>query len=84
MHYAVEQLIALGFPRTSILQFDDPRSAAEQISQIVQAGDFILVKGSQGMRMEKIVEKIIADPSQAEKILCRQNKEWKKIPFMKP
>ena len=84
MHYAVEQLIALGFPRTNILQFDDPHSAAEQISQIVRAGDFILVKGSQGMRMEKIVEKIIADPSQAEKILCRQNKEWKKIPFMKP
>jgi len=84
MHYAVEQLIALGFPRANILQFDNPKTAAEQLYQIVQKGDFILVKGSQGMRMEKIVEKIIADPSQAEKLLCRQNKEWKKIPFTRP
>jgi len=84
MHYAILQLIALGFPKANILQFDDPISATERISQIVREGDFILVKGSQGMRMEKIVEKIIADPSQSKKLLCRQNKEWKKIPFAKP
>ena len=84
MHYAVEQLVALGFPRSNILQFDDPSSAAEKVSQIIQKGDFVLVKGSQGMRMEKIVEKIIADSSQAEKLLCRQNKEWKNIPFARP
>jgi len=36
------------------------------------------------MRMEKIVEKIIADPSQAKNILCRQNREWKKKPFARP
>ena len=84
MNYAVGQLIALGFPKSSILQFNDPISAAKQISQIIKEGDFILVKGSQGMRMEKIVEKIIAEPSQAEKLLCRQNKEWKKKPFIQP
>ena len=84
MHYAVEQLIELEFSRANILQFDGPEAAAEKVSQIVQEGDFILVKGSQGMRMEKIVEKIIADPSQAKKLLCRQNKEWKKILFMRP
>ena len=84
MHYAVKEMIALGFPRENILQFDDPETAAEKIFQFVKESDFILVKGSQGMRMEKIVEKLITDPSQAEKLLCRQNKEWKKIPFMKP
>jgi len=84
MQYAVEQLIALGFSRANILHFDDPNSAAEKVSQIVREGDFVLVKGSQGMRMEKIVEKIIANPSQAKNLLCRQNKEWKKIPFARP
>lgn len=84
MHYAVKEMIALGFPRENILQFDDPETAAEKIFQFVKESDFILVKGSQGMRMEKIVEKLITDPSQAEKLLCRQNKEWKKIPFMEP
>jgi UDP-N-acetylmuramoyl-tripeptide--D-alanyl-D-alanine ligase len=84
MQYAIEQLIALGFPRANILHFNDPSSAAEKVSQIVREGDFVLVKGSQGMRMEKIVEKIIADPSQAKNILCRQNREWKKKPFARP
>ena len=84
MQYAIEQLIALGFPRANILHFNDPSSAAEKVSQIVREGDFVLVKGSQGMRMEKVVEKIIADPSQAKKLLCRQNKEWKKKPFIRP
>ena len=84
MNYAVSQLIALGFPKSSILQFNNPISAAEQISQIIKEGDFILVKGSQGMRMEKIVEKLIAEPSQAKKLLCRQNREWKKKPFVQP
>lgn len=84
MRYAIEQLIALEFPRTNILYFEDPNLAAEKVSQIVEEGDFVLIKGSQGMRMEKIAEKIIADQSQAKNILCRQNKEWKKIPFMKP
>ena len=84
MQYAIEQLIAFGFPSANILHFDDPSSAAEKVSQIVREGDFVLVKGSQGLRMEKVVEKIIVDPSQAKNLLCRQNKEWKKIPFMKP
>lgn len=84
MQHAVDQLIMLGFPEQNILQFNDPEKAAEKISQFIKEGDFILVKGSQGMRMEKIVEKIIADNAQAEKLLCRQNKEWKKKPFVKP
>ena len=84
MQYAIERLIALGFSRVNILHFDDPETAAEKVSQIVREGDFILVKGSQGMRMEKIVEKIITDSSQAKKLLCRQNKEWKKISFTRP
>jgi len=84
MRYAIEQLVALGFPQSNILQLEDPMTAAEKIFQIVREGDLVLVKGSQGMRMEKIVEKIIADPSQTKNLLCRQNKEWKKIPFVMP
>lgn len=84
MQYAIKQLIALGYPVSNILQYDDPIAAAEKISKIVQAGDFILVKGSQGMRMEKIAEKLLADPSQAKNVLCRQNREWKKKPFTNP
>lgn len=84
MHYAVSQLIELGFSNGKILQFDDPETAAAAVAKIVREGDLILVKGSQGMRMEKIVEKLIADLSQTEKLLCRQNREWKRISFIVP
>ena len=84
MQYTIEQLIALEFSRANVLHFDNPETAAEKVSQIVQAGDFILVKGSQGMRMEKVVERILADPAQAKNLLCRQNREWKKKPFARP
>lgn len=84
MEYAIEELIALGFPKSSIMHFDDPEQASEKISEMIKEGDFILVKGSQGMRMEKIVEKLLKDPSGAEKLLCRQSREWRKKPFARP
>jgi UDP-N-acetylmuramoyl-tripeptide--D-alanyl-D-alanine ligase len=80
----VEKLIALGFPSANIMHFDDPMIAGEKIAELVQEGDFVLVKGSQGMRMEKIVEKLLKNTDEQELLLCRQSKEWHKKPFAKP
>jgi len=82
MQYAIKQLREMGFSKSNIWYFESPLEAAKKIAEIIQEDDLILVKGSQGMRMEKIVEEIVADKSQAEKILCRQNKEWKRKPFV--
>jgi UDP-N-acetylmuramoyl-tripeptide--D-alanyl-D-alanine ligase len=84
MRHAVAELIAHGHPSSKIFQFEDHEKASEKILQIVKEGDLILIKGSQGMRMEKIVEKFLADPKDARRFLCRQSKEWKNTPFVKP
>lgn len=84
MKKAVEELVALGFPKANIMHFDDPMQAAEKIEEKFGEGDLILVKGSQGMRMEKILEKLLKNPNEAENLLCRQSGEWKKKPFAKP
>lgn len=55
--------------------FDDSRRAALALADIVQEGDVVLVKGSQGVRMERIVEALLADPSDRSH-LVRQEKEW--------
>lgn len=84
MQMAVSELKKLGFPPDKIFHFNSPDEAGKKIEEILEAGDLILVKGSQGMRMEKIVGKIMAEPEKARKLLCRQSSEWWKKPYKKP
>ncbi len=64
--------------------FDNPVDAGMRLRELAAPGDLILVKGSQGMRMEKVAEQVIADPLLTEEKICRQSKEWKEKPFLKP
>ncbi len=43
----------------------------------LRKGDIILVKGSRGMQMERIVEKLLKDPSKAKDLLVCQDIRWK-------
>jgi UDP-N-acetylmuramoyl-tripeptide--D-alanyl-D-alanine ligase len=47
-----------GMERGRILAFSDSRSAAGPVSRLIREGDLILVKGSRGMKMEEIVERL--------------------------
>ena len=38
--------------------------------------DVVLVKGSQSMRMEKVVEEVMLEPEKAADLLVRQEREW--------
>ena len=46
------------------------------LKEIIKEGDIILVKGSQSMRMEKVVSEIMAEPARATELLVRQDEEW--------
>lgn len=72
-----------GLARDKVSYFEDPIMAGKAIAKLLKKGDVVLVKGSQGMRMEKVVEQILQKPEDAADLLCRQTKEWKKIPFKK-
>jgi UDP-N-acetylmuramoyl-tripeptide--D-alanyl-D-alanine ligase len=60
----------------NVYHFDSSDELVEKIEGIIQPGDLIFVKGSQGVRLEKIVKKIMAHPEDAEKLLVRQERGW--------
>jgi UDP-N-acetylmuramoyl-tripeptide--D-alanyl-D-alanine ligase len=64
--------------------YASPESAAIALADQIKKDDLILVKGSQGMRMEKVSFALAADKNEAKQQLPRQNKRWQQIPFRNP
>jgi len=67
-----------GMLNANILQYEDATKAGAELENILREGDCVLVKGSQSMRMERVVEEIMLEPERAPELLVRQDEEWKK------
>jgi len=65
-----------GLDDDQIVSFSDSASAGKFLQEKLRRGDVVLIKGSQGLRMEKIVKEVMAEPLEAKKLLVRQSKEW--------
>lgn len=72
-----EGALAHGMSETKIFQYDEVERAGRELQNMMQKGDIILVKGSQGVRLERLIEEVMAHPEEAETILVRQSKAWK-------
>ena len=56
----VEAAIAAGHPRERAQFFENSQEAAEFVKSFVKSGDLLLLKGSRGVKMERILEAIDA------------------------
>lgn len=65
-----------GLDENKIASFSNSVEAGRFLQEKLKRGDAVLVKGSQGSRMEKIVREVMAEPLEAPKLLCRQDKFW--------
>ncbi len=65
-----------GMNKDNVFYFPDAVAAGKFTQDRIKEGDIILVKGSQGMRMEKIVKEIMAEPLRVNELLVRQDGQW--------
>ena len=88
IHGKAEVLITVGvrargiaeaakIPRSNIHMTADAMEAADLLEEILEKEDVVLVKGSQSIRLEKVVEKVMRHPDSARDLLVRQDAAWK-------
>ena len=71
-----EGSINAGMDSENVFDFQNAHEAGEFLKDFIKKNDFVFVKGSQGMRMERAVETILKDQKNKSKLLVRQDSEW--------
>jgi len=74
--YTVDAAVEAGMSEDRVFRFVDTTEAGKFIQRRMKQGDILLVKGSQGSRMERVVKELMAEPLKAKELLVRQGKEW--------
>ncbi|OGL89286.1 hypothetical protein A3I45_00770 [Candidatus Uhrbacteria bacterium RIFCSPLOWO2_02_FULL_53_10] len=65
-----------GMPQERVFTYARAQDAGRFIQDHLKPGDAVLIKGSQGVRMEKITKELMANPLRAKELLVRQSKGW--------
>ncbi|MEK7586436.1 MAG: UDP-N-acetylmuramoyl-tripeptide--D-alanyl-D-alanine ligase [Patescibacteria group bacterium] len=76
--FIVDEAVKKRFGKRKTAHFIEAGEAGKYLERLLKPGDVVLVKGSQSMRLERIVEEVLAEPDRAHELLCRQESEWKK------
>ncbi len=71
-----ESALADGCEKRQVHFFATAIEAGEFLKAFVRSGDVVLLKASQSVRLEQATKMLLADPSQASKLLVRQEREW--------
>ncbi|MBI5135554.1 UDP-N-acetylmuramoyl-tripeptide--D-alanyl-D-alanine ligase [Candidatus Uhrbacteria bacterium] len=75
--FFASEAIAAGFPPERVYKMTDAWEAGRFLQENIREGDVILVKGSQVMRMERVVKELMAKPLEAAQLLVRQQWWWR-------
>ncbi|MCA9361616.1 UDP-N-acetylmuramoyl-tripeptide--D-alanyl-D-alanine ligase [Candidatus Kaiserbacteria bacterium] len=68
-----------GLSEKNIYQYDTVEEAIVEVPRLLEDGDAVLVKASQGIRAEKLVKVLMEDKELAKKVLVRQDVMWSNI-----
>src|SRR3989344_4202577 len=73
-----EGALLVGMSPDNIFQFSNSTEAGEFSKTFIKENDIVLIKGSQGMRMERVAEALLLHLENKKNLLVRQDKEWEK------
>ncbi|MDD2730569.1 MAG: UDP-N-acetylmuramoyl-tripeptide--D-alanyl-D-alanine ligase [Candidatus Portnoybacteria bacterium] len=76
--FIIDEALKNGLPKERVEHFASSEEAGRFLQETIAQGDVILVKGSQGKRMEKVVKDVMAEPEKAKQWLVRQDEAWLK------
>ncbi|MDD5043202.1 MAG: UDP-N-acetylmuramoyl-tripeptide--D-alanyl-D-alanine ligase [Patescibacteria group bacterium] len=76
--FIAEEAKKMGMEEGKVASFDFAEEAGRYLQDLMEKGDVILIKGSQGMRMEKVTKEVMAEPLRAKELLVRQDEAWEK------
>lgn len=71
-----ESAISSGMDKDSVFHYKDYKSVSELALNFLKPGNIILVKGSQGARLEKVVAELISEELNKTDLLVRQEEVW--------
>lgn len=78
MKFAYERVLSFGYDKNRVFWFEKSVEVGHKLKNMIESGDLVLIKGSQGVRTEFVVEDLMAHPEKAKELLVRQDKEWQK------
>jgi UDP-N-acetylmuramoyl-tripeptide--D-alanyl-D-alanine ligase len=61
MRALADAAIAAGLPPAAVLSFTTSDDASDEIGRLVRPGDVVLVKGSRGIRTDRVVDRLAAE-----------------------
>jgi UDP-N-acetylmuramoyl-tripeptide--D-alanyl-D-alanine ligase len=73
-----EGALSGGMKESAIFQYEDTARAGRELQAMLKPGDVALIKASQGIRAEIIVEEVMQEPDRASELLARQDVVWRK------
>ncbi|HMO77801.1 MAG TPA: UDP-N-acetylmuramoyl-tripeptide--D-alanyl-D-alanine ligase [Candidatus Paceibacterota bacterium] len=73
-----EAALSSGMSEKMIMQYEDVAKAGKELQVFLEPGDVVLVKASQGIRAEKVIEEVMQEPELAPTLLVRQDSGWMK------
>jgi len=73
-----EAALNRGMSEKVIFQYEDVAKTGKELQVFLEPGDVVLVKASQSIRAEKIIEEVMQEPELASTLLVRQDSGWQK------